>query len=252
MAAEYEIVVVDDGSRDGTGDLAEAEARRNPRVRVLRHEQTRGYGAALRSGFEAARYDLVTFTDADCQFDLRELVRGRGTLYSAGGVFLAHLDDASAELVAFGIEACLEHPLAQLFGADRLAARLLVGNPLQDIDCALKVFRRESLRRILPESTGFFVNTEMLTRARQQGLSVVEVGVHHRPRAGGYSKVSLRYIPRTLGVGLALLVVAAVVPARGDGARSPRRRILDPSSADRPGRERPLVPAPVVPVRRAG
>jgi dolichol-phosphate mannosyltransferase len=69
----YEILVVDDGSRDATSDIAHDEASRRPNVRVLRHSTNRGYGAALRSGFEAARFDLVAFTDADCQFHLDDL-----------------------------------------------------------------------------------------------------------------------------------------------------------------------------------
>ena len=76
-------------------------------------------------------------------------------------------------------------------------ARTLLGTRVRDVDCALKVFRRDALAGMLPESRGFFVNTEMLTRARQLGLEVVELPVTHRPRAGGASKVSLREVPRT-------------------------------------------------------
>jgi 4-amino-4-deoxy-L-arabinose transferase-like glycosyltransferase len=79
-----------------------------------------------------------------------------------------------------------------------LLARTLLGTTVRDIDCALKVFRRDALLRLLPATDGFFVNTEMLTRARQLGLAVVETGVRHRPRLRGESKVSFRDIPRTL------------------------------------------------------
>src|SRR5439155_8136655 len=77
-------------------------------------------------------------------------------------------------------------------------ARALLGTRVRDCDCALKVFRREALANLLPESRGFFVNTEMLARARRLGYAVAEVAVAHRPRAGGVSKVSLREVPRTL------------------------------------------------------
>src|SRR5690348_5574549 len=73
LTEDYEIIVVDDGSRDETSTLVQGEATGNRHVRLLRHDGNRGYGAALRSGFQAARLELVAFTDADCQFNLSEL-----------------------------------------------------------------------------------------------------------------------------------------------------------------------------------
>ena len=140
-------------------------------TRLLRHATNRGYGAALRTGFEAARFDLVAFTDADCQFDLTDL----GTLAPLA---------AEYPIVA-GYRADRKDPWRRRFfswGYNRLA-RTLLGTRLRDVDCALKVFRRDVLAELLPESRGFFVNTEMMTRARQLGFAVVEVPVTHRPRA---------------------------------------------------------------------
>jgi dolichol-phosphate mannosyltransferase len=183
--AEYEVVVVDDGSTDTTAVGVQELIPRCPHTRLVRHAVNKGYGAALRTGFEVARFPLVAFTDADCQFDLTELG------------LLASLAD--------------EYPIVAGYRVDRkdtwsrrfysrgynLLARTLLGTRLRDVDCALKVFRREVLARMLPESRGFFVNTEMMTRARQLGLPLVEVPVSHRPRASGTSKVSIREIPRT-------------------------------------------------------
>ncbi|HEY1377984.1 MAG TPA: glycosyltransferase [Gemmataceae bacterium] len=183
---DYEILVVDDGSSDGTAAAVAAAAL--PRVRLLRHAANRGYGAALRTGFEAARGDLVAFTDADGQFDLADLER------------LVYLIGPAP--VAVGYRERRQDPWRRRFfswGYNHLARRL-VGTGVRDCDCALKVFRRDALLRLLPESTHFFVNTEMLARARQLGLAVAEAGVRHRPRRHGASKVSLADIPRTLGV----------------------------------------------------
>ena len=156
-----------------------------PHTRLLQHEANRGYGAALRTGFEAARFDLVAFTDADCQFDLTDL---------------ASLASLAAEYpIVAGYRADRKDPWKRRFfswGYNRLA-RTLLGTRVRDVDCALKVFRREVLAELLPESRGFFVNTEMMTRARQLGFAVTELPVTHRPRASGESKVSLREIPRT-------------------------------------------------------
>jgi glycosyltransferase involved in cell wall biosynthesis len=188
LVGRYEVLVVDDGSQDATGHVALAAASKSPHVRLLRHPVNRGYGAALRTGFDAARFDLVAFTDADCQFDLMDL-----------GSLIAQSD--SYPLVV-GYRMQRQDTWRRRFfsrGYNLLAGTLL-GTGVRDCDCALKVFQREALRHLRPEAAGFFVNTEMLTRARLLGYPVVEVGVTHRPRPRGSSKVSLADIPRTLAV----------------------------------------------------
>jgi dolichol-phosphate mannosyltransferase len=182
----YEILVVDDGSADATADAVRAVLPQSPHTKLLGHPTNRGYGAALRTGFEAARFDRVAFTDADCQFDLHDL----GTMVALADEF---------PIVA-GYRAGRKDPWRRRFLSRgyNLLSRTLLGTRVRDCDCALKVFRREALANLLPESRGFFVNTEMLTRARRLGYAVAEVAVAHRPRAGGVSKVSLREVPRTL------------------------------------------------------
>lgn len=184
----YEIIVVEDGCTDRTVEIVSAEIARNPRVRLVRHPKNLGYGAALRNGFQAATMELVAFTDSDCQFDLTEL---------AGMIPLAKRAD-----VVCGYRIDRQDPALRLFyswGYNKLV-RLLLGSPVRDIDCALKVFHQSQIRRILPEHDNFFANAVMLTKARQLGLSITEIGVHHRPRAGGQSKVSLWDVPKTLAV----------------------------------------------------
>lgn len=186
LACQHEILVVDDGSHDETADIVREMARERDAVRLLRHPRNRGYGAALRSGFEAAHFNLVAFTDADCQFDLHDLA------------LLAPLAE-QYPLVA-GYRLARQDPWLRRFYSwgYNVLARTLLGTRVRDCDCALKIFRREALANLLPDSTGFFVNTEMLTRARQLGYRVAEVGVRHRPRLKGTSKVSVADIPRTL------------------------------------------------------
>jgi dolichol-phosphate mannosyltransferase len=182
----HEIIVVDDGSSDQTATIVTTLAAGNPRVRLLRHAGNQGYGAALRTGFEAATFDLVAFTDADCQFHLADLARLLAVspeCHLAVGYRVDRKDPLRRRLFSWGYN---------------VIARGLLGTGVRDCDCALKVFRRPAALQLLPNSHGFFVNTEMLTDARQGGLRVAECPVRHRPRLQGCSKVSLHEIPKTL------------------------------------------------------
>jgi dolichol-phosphate mannosyltransferase len=219
--ANFEIIVVDDGSTDETAAIVEQELTAAPHTWLVRHAANRGYGAALRTGFEAARHDLVAFTDADCQFDLADLKRlaARTDEYPIVAGYRAERKDSRRRRFFS-------------WGYNRLV-RTLLGTGVRDCDCAIKVYRREAIRSLLPESRGFFVNAEMLTRARQKGLAVLEMPVAHRPRLGGESKVSLREVPGTLRTLLGFWwrtvwspppapVKVLQVPLRGSGAAAPR------------------------------
>lgn len=188
LAWRYEIIVVDDGSTDGTARIIAGLSNRYQWLRLFQHEANQGYGAALRTGFRAATCDLVAFTDADCQFDLMDL--GRLIPWMASHPILVgyRMDRQDAWQRRFFS-----------WGYNQLVRRLL-HTGVRDCDCALKLFRRSILRDIMPTSRGFFVNTEMLARAQQLGLNIGEIGVQHRPRRAGASKVSLLDIPKTLRV----------------------------------------------------
>ena len=140
LAETFEIIAVDDGSRDATPSLVEALAERHPDlVRLVRHPVNLGYGAALRSGFAAARYELVAFTDGDRQFKVADL--GRLTARLAA-------PDAPDVVVGFRIKRA--DPLVRTLYARayRLANRIFFGLRVTDVDCACKLFRRAALEAI--------------------------------------------------------------------------------------------------------
>jgi glycosyltransferase involved in cell wall biosynthesis len=185
VTPDFEIVVVDDGSADGSDAIIDDWCRRDERVHVVRHPTNAGYGAALRSGLRGARGELVFFSDADLQFDLAEL-----------GALLAHASE-------FDIVAGYRHPRRDPWHRTLIAAawgllvRFLFGLRVRDIDCAFKVFRRPVLDAIPIQSIGAFVNTEILVRAQAMGASIRQVPVSHRRRihgraTGAHPRVLLR------------------------------------------------------------
>ena len=177
-ALVHEVIVVDDGSSDGTGPLAEALAAADPRLRLVSHAQNRGYGAAVRSGFAASSGDWVLLTDGDLQFDLHELQR-----------FLAPALDH--DLVA-GYRIDRADPVARRAAArawNRLMRRTF-GVALRDVDCAFKLMRGDALRELPLRCDGAMISTELVVRARRAGWRITEVGVRHRPRTAGEARAA--------------------------------------------------------------
>ena len=177
LAETFEVIAVDDGSRDGTGAIADRLAAEHPGiVRAVHHDVNLGYGAALRSGFRAARHPLVGFTDGDRQFRVADLA-----------ALVARMQAPDAPDVVAGHRLRRADPLVRTVYARlyRLALRLFYGLPVRDVDCACKLFRRDALSGIRLESGGAFLSAELLVKMRARGRRIVEVGVPHHPRTAG-------------------------------------------------------------------
>jgi glycosyltransferase involved in cell wall biosynthesis len=177
IAEAFEIIAVDDGSRDRTAEIADRLAEAHPGVvRVVHHAVNRGYGGALRSGFEAARYELLAFTDGDRQFRVADLSR-----------LTARLAAADRPDVVVGYRIRRADPLIRVVYARcyKLANRLFFGLRVRDVDCACKLFRRDALEGVRVESGGAFFSAELLIKTLQKGRSIAEVGVPHYPRTAG-------------------------------------------------------------------
>jgi hypothetical protein len=170
---DFEVIVVDDGSSDRTAERAGRYARDDARVRLIRHDRNRGYGASLSTAFRAARGDLVFFTDADGQFSLLDL-----------GLLLKSVRKSDVVIGYRHPRADHSGRLLNAWAWNRLI-RLLLGVRVRDLDCAFKLFRREIVEQLELTATGSCINAEIMVQCARRGWIVREVPVHHYPRAGG-------------------------------------------------------------------
>jgi glycosyltransferase involved in cell wall biosynthesis len=185
LAQTWEIILVNDGSRDGTTPLCDELAEQYSEVRAIHHTDNRGYGAALKSGILAARYDYIFFTDSDGQFDLQEL---------------EHLIEWAGHYeIVTGYRAKRQDPPHRLINAWgwKTLVRMVLGVKVRDIDCAFKIFQRSVFDRVQIRSVGAMVNTEILAQAMSFGMKIHEVKVSHYPRRYGKpSGANLRVIAK--------------------------------------------------------
>ena len=175
LADAFEIIIVNDGSKDATPTIADELAAAHPAVRAVHHPTNLGYGAALRSGFAAARYDHLAFTDGDRQFKVADLGRLIERLRAGGA-------DAVAGSRIKRADPLVRTVYARLY---RLANRIFFGLKVRDVDCACKLFTRESLVGVAVESGGAFFSAELLIKLGARGRRIEEVGVPHYPRTAG-------------------------------------------------------------------
>jgi glycosyltransferase involved in cell wall biosynthesis len=175
VADRFEIIAVDDGSRDATFERASAIAARDPRVRVVRHEVNRGYGAAVWTGLTSGTMEYAFFTDGDRQFDVRQLRDLIGQLDGADVVVGYRIDRKDNRVRIWNAHAW------------NWLIRTLLAVPVRDVDCAFKLFRRRVLAGLSIESGGATFSAEVLARLVARGARIVEVPVRHLPREHGKS-----------------------------------------------------------------
>jgi glycosyltransferase involved in cell wall biosynthesis len=185
FTTDFEVIVVNDGSRDATAEIINRLAIEDARVKAVHHPVNRGYGDAVKSGFKASTCEYVMFMDADRQFDIADI-----RLLSP---FVPLFD------VVAGFRMERSDPIIRRVNAEifNLAVRILFGVHLRDLDCAFKVFRGDLIRSLELTSSGALINAEIQAKLRRQGATVVQVGVPHYPRVagtatGGSLKVILR------------------------------------------------------------
>jgi glycosyltransferase involved in cell wall biosynthesis len=208
---DYELIVVNDGSYDNTGEvLAELERKYAPFMRVVTHEQNRGYGGALRSGFASAAKELVFYTDGDGQYDVRELPK-----------LLEHMAPEVGLVNGFKLERNDPRHRIWIGTVYNAFARTLFHIRIRDIDCDFRLIRRSLLEAIDLWSTSGTVCVELVRKLELTPYRVVEVGIHHYPRMHGRSQFfRLRSLLTTLYQLIRLYVHVGVASSKTRAQRT--------------------------------
>jgi len=185
LVSDYEVIVVNDGSTDGTRELADELSERFPAVRAVHLSTNRGYGGAVKTGIASATKEWVFFSDGDGQFDTAEienLLPYTGEFDAVVGYRIDRQDPPHRKLFAF------------CWG---ILVRVLFGFRVRDLDCAFKLFRRRLFEGLELHAEGAVISVELFAMMAKAGARIKEVGVHHYPRrageqSGGSPKVILR------------------------------------------------------------
>lgn len=173
----WEILIIEDGSKDKSPQIADKIAKTDPRISVIHHPVNRGYGGALKSGLYNSKYPWIAFTDIDGQFDFSEITN-----------FFAKQKSTRADMV-IGYYIKREVPVFTKFTSKmwELIVFILFGLRVKDIDCGFKLLSKNIVDTIPPleSERGAFISSEFLIKAKKAGFKIVEIGVHHFPRTSG-------------------------------------------------------------------
>jgi glycosyltransferase involved in cell wall biosynthesis len=183
VAEDFEIIIVNDGSNDKTGEIADRLAAQDEKIRVVHHERNMGYGAAIRSGISACKKEYVFFTDGDNQFDVSQLS------------LLVPLVSQCDGVIGFRLNRQDNFVRKTNAWAWNRLVQWMFGLKAKDIDCAFKLFHRKVFEKVQLESSGAMISTEMLVKMKRNKYRLHEIGVLHSPRmAGKQTGANLRVI----------------------------------------------------------
>ncbi len=171
VAQKWEILIIDDGSSDRTGEIADGLAKKDKKIRVIHHHPNRGYGAALKSGFYNSRYPWIVFTDSDGQFDFSQL-----------SDFINKQKETEADLVVgYYIKRAVPFYRKLNTFMWQIIVRILFGLKVRDVDCGFKLIRKTVIDTIpkLESERGAFISSEFLIKAQKSGFKIVEIGAKH-------------------------------------------------------------------------
>lgn len=200
VASRWEMLMIDDGSSDRTLEICKKLVQEDPKhLKVISHQPNRGYGAALREGFENARYSLIVFNDGDGQFDFSQISR-----------FIGKVD--KVDIIIGYRKKRRDNPFRHfLMNLLKIWDFIFFGFYFRDIDCGFKMFKKSALDKIMPlKSEGAMITTEILAKAKKARVKIAEVEVTHHPRlygnqSGGNLRVIIRAIKESFKLWLDLL-----------------------------------------------
>lgn len=185
---DYEVIVIDDGSPDHTGELLDEMARQFAWLRVVHHAGNRGYGGALRTGFETARKELIFYTDGDAQYDPRELLKLYEALESRVDFVNGYKIGRSDPLHRIVIGRLYHHFVKTAFGLR-----------LRDVDCDFRLMRRSVFEKVRLTRSSGVICVELMKKVQDHGFRLAEVPVHHYHRTYGKSQFfNFSRVARTL------------------------------------------------------
>jgi len=176
VAETWDITVVDDGSADSSVQVLEALQPEFP-LQIVRHEQNRGYGAALRSGFEAGSKEFLFYTDGDGQYDPRELP-----------LLVAQMRDGIGLVNGYKLNRADAFYRKFTGGTYEWMARAVFGIRIKDVDCDFRLVRTEYLRRVPLTFESGAIGLELVHSLQRAGCRMAEAPVHHYPRLHGRSE----------------------------------------------------------------
>jgi glycosyltransferase involved in cell wall biosynthesis len=229
LTPDFEIIVVNDGSQDGTRDIVDELVRTYPEVRAVHHDRNRGYGGALRSGFAAATREFVFYTDGDAQYDPSEMAQ----LWQAmrPGVDLVN-----------GYKISRSDPLHRIIigRVYHHTVRLLFGLKVRDVDCDFRLMRRAIFDTVTLEKNSGVICLEMMKKIQDAGFAIAETPVHHYHRTHGKSQFfNFPRIARTAVDVMKLWFRLVIVREHRRAAAARGGSPAVPPAAGRPGAQRP-------------
>lgn len=179
-AEKFEITIIDDGAKDGTGRVADEMASKYPNVKVVHHEKNKGYNATLKEGFETGKYDYVMYTDGDNQYDVREFEP------------YLHLLQTNDVLAGYATKKAVSNFRKFQSWVYNTLINVLFLAHFRDINCAMKIFKKPVLGKIKINCNpyGAFIDAELIIKAKKLGYQIAQFSVTHYERKSGIASGS--------------------------------------------------------------